>query len=54
MENLKLENDRLKSCLQEIKAIAKDMYEDYNKRWDDNISEGLEQVIDLITKAEEE
>ena len=40
--------------LQEIKAIADAMYEDYSKRWDDNISEGLEQIIDLINKAEEE
>jgi len=40
--------------LQEIKEIVEAMYEDYSKRWDDNISEGLEQIIDLITKAEEE
>ena len=51
---LKVENAKLKSCLQEVKETANTMYEDYSKRWDDNISEGLEQIIDLITKAEEE
>ena len=46
--------DKYKKTLQEIKAIAEEMYEDYSKRWDDNISEGLEQIIDLINKAESE
>ena len=46
--------DKYLGCLQEIKKIADAMYEDYSKRWDDNISEGLEQIIDLITKTEEE
>lgn len=46
--------EKYRKTLQEIKKIAEDMYEDYSKRWDDNISEGLEQIIDLITKAEVE
>ena len=42
---------KFENCLDEIKEIADEMYEDYRKRWDDNISEGLEQILDLIYKA---
>lgn len=47
MEGLKQENDKLKTCLQEIKAIAeKEIYMKQNS--------SMNKIIDLITKAEDE
>lgn len=43
---------KYKTCLQKIKEIAEPIYEDYSKRWDDFITEGLEQILQLIKESE--
>ena len=45
---------KYKQTLQEIKEIAEPIYEDYGKRWDDNVTEGLEQILQKISDCEEE
>lgn len=49
LEQLKAENDKLKSCLQDIKVIAESAMakqQEYKK--------DFEQILDLITKVESE
>lgn len=50
MEDLKQENDKLKTCLQEIKAIAKRKITKNRYELEQKIFE----IIQKITKAEEE
>ena len=39
------------NVLEEIREIAEPIYEDYRKRWDDFITEGLEEIIYKINEV---
>lgn len=51
--NLSKENERLSTTLTEIKEIAEPIYEDYSRRWDDNVTEVLEQILQKISEVME-